>query len=96
MGEGWRALGPSYSSERAHLETLLQELRFPLKHAVLWRCRLCRGYEFWRQIVDQGHSFLMRVGGNVRLLKGLGRVRQKGDIVYCWPDKAMKKKQLLW
>ena len=51
------------------------------------------GYEFWRSILDRGHSFLIRVGGNVRLLKGLGLVRQRGDIVYCWPDDAMRKKQ---
>ena len=29
----------------------------------------------------------------MRLLKGLGVVRQRGDIVYCWPDDAMRKKK---
>ncbi len=51
------------------------------------------GYDFWQSIVDRGHSFLIRVGGNVRLLKGLGVVRRRGDIVYSWPDTAMKKEQ---
>jgi len=87
----WK-LGPSYSSERAHLATLLAELRFPLFTLFCGDAGFV-GYDFWRSILDRGHSFLMRVGGNVRLLKSLGVVRQKGDIVYCWPDEAAKKKQ---
>jgi hypothetical protein len=51
------------------------------------------GYEFWKEIIGQGHSFLIRVGGNVRLLKNLGVVRQRNDLVYCWPDAAVKKDQ---
>jgi hypothetical protein len=85
-------VGPSYSSERTHLQTLLDALRFP-PNTLLCADAGFVGYEFWRSIVDHGHSFLIRVGGNVRLLKNLGVVRRRGDIVYCWPDKAMKKKQ---
>jgi hypothetical protein len=85
-------LGPSYSSERAHLERLLHEQRFP-EFALFCADAGFVGYEFWWSILDHGHSFLIRVGGNVRLLKCLGLVRQSGDIVYCWPDTAMKKKQ---
>jgi IS4 transposase len=87
----WK-LGPSYSSERAHLETLLDEHRFPENTLFISDAGFV-GYDFWRAIIDHGHSFLIRVGGNVRLLKGLGVVRQRGDLVYCWPDQAMKKKQ---
>lgn len=87
----WK-VGPSYSSERAHLETLLGEQRIP-EYALFCADAGFVGYDFWRSIVDHGHSFLVRVGGNVRLLKDLGVVRQRGEIVYCWPDKAMKKKQ---
>lgn len=87
----WK-LGPSYSSERGHLETLLKELRFPAFTLFCGDAGFV-GYDFWRSIVDEGHSFLMRVGGNVRLLKGLGVVRQRGDIVYCWPDEVMRKKK---
>lgn len=87
----WK-LGPSYSSERAHLETLLDEQRFP-ENTLICADAGFVGYDFWRSIVDRRHSFLIRVGGNVRLLKHLGVIRQKGDIVYCWPDAAMKKKQ---
>jgi hypothetical protein len=85
-------LGPSYSSERAHLETLLHKLRFR-EFTLFCADAGFVGYEFWRSILDHGHSFLIRVGGNVRLLKCLGLVRQRGDIVYCWPDAAMRKKQ---
>jgi hypothetical protein len=87
----WK-MGPSYSSERGHLETMLDELRF-LEFTLFCGDAGFVGYDFWRSIADHGHSFLIRVGGNVRLLKGLGVVRQRGDIVYCWPDTAMKNKQ---
>ena len=87
----WK-LGPSYSSERAHLETLLDEQRFP-ENTLFCADAGFVGYDFWRTILDHGHSFLIRVGSNVRLLKHLGVVRQKGDIVYCWPDEAMRKKR---
>jgi hypothetical protein len=87
----WK-LGPSYSSERAHLETLLKEQRFP-NNTLFCGDAGFFGYDFWRRILDEGHSFLVRVGSNVRLLKQLGVVRQKGDIVFFWPDAAMKKKQ---
>jgi hypothetical protein len=88
----WR-LGPSYSSERAHMVMMLKDLRFPLFTLFCADAGFV-GYDFWRSILDQGHSFLIRVGGNIRLLKGLGlEVRQRGDIVYCWPDTAMRKKQ---
>ncbi len=85
-------LGPSYSSERAHLETMLHEMRFP-EFTLFCGDAGFFGYDFWRTILGEGHNFLIRVGSNVRLLKGLGVVRQRGDIVYFWPDDARKKKQ---
>jgi hypothetical protein len=84
--------GPSYSSERAHLQTLLEEQRFP-ENTLLCCDAGFVGYDFWQAIVGHGHSFLIRVGGNVRLLKHLGVVRQRANIVYCWPDEAMKKER---
>ena len=36
---------------------------------------------------------MVRVGGNVQLLKELGYVRERNCIVYSWPDAASKKKQ---
>jgi hypothetical protein len=52
------------------------------------------GYEYWRQLLEQGHSFVIRVGGQVRLLKGLGgRVRRSQNIVDLWPDAARRRGQ---
>jgi hypothetical protein len=85
-------LGPSYSSERAHLLAMLDHHRFP-ENTLFCADAGFVGYEFWRMILEHDHSFLIRVGGNVRLLKHLGVVRRRNDIVYCWPDEAMKKKQ---
>jgi hypothetical protein len=87
----WR-LGPSYSSERSHLQKLLDQERFP-EFTLFCADAGFYGYEFWQSILDRGHSFLIRVGGNVRLLKGLGVVRQRDDIVYCWPDGVIRKSQ---
>ena len=87
----WK-LGPSYSSERSHLQTLLDEQRFP-ENTLFCADAGFVGYDFWRAIVDHNYSFLIRVGSNIRLLTHLGVVRQRGDLVYCWPDAAMKKKR---
>jgi hypothetical protein len=87
----WK-LGPSYSSERAHLQTLLDERQFP-EDTLFCADAGFVGYDFWRAILDHGHNFLIRVGSNIRLLKNLGVVRQRGDIVYCWPGEVMRKKR---
>ena len=87
----WEA-GPSYSSERHHVMKMLQEQIFPEKTLFCGDAGFV-GYDFWRAITDQGHHFLVRVGGNVHLLKKLGYVRERNGIVYCWPDAAMRKKQ---
>jgi hypothetical protein len=88
----WRT-GPSFSSERGHLSELLDQ------HSFLPDTLFCAdagfvGYDFWQDIARHGHHFLIRVGGNVRLLRKLGYVREGKDIVYCWPVAAVKKKQL--
>ena len=87
----WKT-GPSYSSERHHAMEMLEQ-KFP-KNTLFCGDAGFVGYDFWRTIADKGHHFLMRVGGNVRLLKKLGwHARENEGIVYCWPGKAMKKKQ---
>lgn len=89
----WRwKVGPSYASERAHVQELLQEQEFPEKTLFCGDAGFV-GFDFWRSIVAHGQQFLMRVGSNVRLLKKLGLVREHDGIVYCWPHAAMKKKQ---
>ena len=49
------------------------------------------GYELCRKLLCSGRSFLLRVGGNIRLLRKLGYYqRERGDIVYLWPQKRQK------
>jgi len=87
----WK-LGPSDSSERLHLIQILTERLFP-ENTLFCGDAGFVGYDFWKAIIEGGHDFLMRVGGNVRLLKDLGHIRQRKDLVYCWPNQAMLKKQ---
>ena len=88
----WK-IGPAYSSERHHLLDMLNEQKFP-ENTLFCGDGGFIGYDFWRAIHDRDHHFLVRVGGNVRLLKSLGYVRERNGIVYCWPNRAMRKKQL--
>ena len=87
----WRT-GPSNSSERAHLQEMLKTLSFPVKTLFCADAGFV-GYDFWRSIQDAGHHFLMRVGSNVTLIRKLGYCRESHGIVYCWPNKAARRKQ---
>jgi IS4 transposase len=88
----WK-LGPSNSSERAHVMEMIWSGDF-LKCTLFVGDAGFVGYEFWKLIMEQAHDFLVRVGGNVRLLQDLGFYCEKGKngIVYCWPNSAMSKK----
>jgi hypothetical protein len=88
----WK-LGPSYSSERDHFRAMLQEQKF-LDQTLFCADAGFVGYDFWRAILAKDHHFLIRVGGNVRLLKKLGYSRKGKDIVYCWPNEAIEGKLL--
>jgi hypothetical protein len=46
------------------------------------------GFDLLRQILARGHSFVVRVGSNVRLLEKLGYAveKQGAGIVYLWPE----------
>jgi hypothetical protein len=85
----WKT-GPSGSSERTHLQEMLPEL--PEKSLITTDAGFV-GYDFWKTILDGGHHFLARVGGNVALLKKLGYARQYEHTVYLWPDREAKKQQ---
>jgi hypothetical protein len=87
----WRT-GPSTASERSHLQELLETAVFPSQTLFCGDAGFV-GYEFWRSILDRGHSFLIRVGANVRLLKNLGAARQGRGVVYLWPDQVARKRQ---
>jgi hypothetical protein len=88
----WRT-GPSYSSEREHMRSMIAEQKFP-ENTLFCADAGFTGYELWKGIIDAGHSFLIRVGANVKLLRKLGYyARERAGIVYCWPDEAARKKQ---
>lgn len=85
----WR-LGSYDSSERDQLLDMIPHL--PLDALVAADCGFV-GYEFWSALLASGRHFVIRVGGNVRLLKKLGLAREAQGTVYLWPDKAAKRKQ---
>lgn len=85
----WQS-GPSTSSERHHLLDMLGSQKFP--ENTLFCCDAgFVGYELWSSIIKSHYSFLIRVGGNVRLIKNLGHARTGNGIVYLWPDAAARK-----
>jgi hypothetical protein len=46
------------------------------------------GYDLCAELIRRGVGFLLRVGGNIELLAGLGAVqRENADTVYLWPRK---------
>lgn len=48
------------------------------------------GYPLWSTIINSRRSFLVRVGSNVTLLKGIGKYRIDGPHVWLWPDQVRK------
>lgn len=85
----WKT-GPVDSSERGHM---LEMLGILPENSMIVADAGFTGYDNWRAIEDAGHSFVIRVGANVKLLKKLGYAREYGDRVYLWPDKARKHDQ---
>ena len=84
-------LGPARSSERHHLREMLPKLP---QNTLLIADAGFTGYELLSSIQDGGHSFLIRVGANVRLLLKLGyAIEERDGIVYLWPDEVRKKNQ---
>jgi hypothetical protein len=80
---GWRT-GPSDSSERDHLRQMVADLP---EGALVTADAGFVGYETWRAVLDGGRHLLVRVGANVRLLKGLGYAREREGLVSLWPDR---------
>jgi Transposase DDE domain len=92
MPFAWRT-GPSYSSEREHMSDLIASQKFP-ENTLFCADAGFTGYELWKEVKDKGHSFLIRVGANVSLLRKLGYYyREREGIVYCWPYEAARKLQ---
>jgi hypothetical protein len=84
----WR-LGPSNSSERDHVKEILKEEEFAKKTLFCGDAGFT-GYPLWSLIQAQGHDFLVRVGGNVKLLSQHADVKKLGGgFVLCWPKGQM-------
>ncbi len=84
----WR-LTPSSGSERKAAADMLAEL--PPNSRVIGDAEYV-GRPFWSAIIETGHTFVVRVGANVTLLKKLDpRLRYRGDIVHFWPEHAQRK-----
>jgi hypothetical protein len=85
----WRT-GPSDSSERDHLLQMIAAL--PARALVTADAGFV-GYEYWKALLDSGRQLLIRVGANVRLLKGLGYARERAGLVYLWPDREAARRR---
>jgi hypothetical protein len=85
----WR-IGASDSSERDHLRQMIGQL--PAAALIAADAGFV-GYETWSAILDSGRHLLVRVGANVRLLRGLGYVKEAAGVVYLWPDREASRRQ---
>lgn len=78
-------VGPGTDSERRHLEQMLGDL--PRDSLIVADAGFV-GYELCQRVLKAGQSFLLRVGGNIRLLTDLGWEHEQHDgLVYLWPLK---------
>ena len=85
----WR-LGPSNSSERGHVQEMLDEETFP-ENTLFCGDAGFVGYPLWNAIRQSGGDFVVRVGGNVKLLSEQADVKRLGGgIVLCWPKGKME------
>jgi hypothetical protein len=82
----WKT-GRSSSSEQRHLTEMLETHKLPAKTLLCCDAGFA-GYQLWSTIIQKGHHILVRVGANVRLLKGLGKIKTGNSIVCLWPDKV--------
>jgi hypothetical protein len=93
-------LGPSNSSERAHVMEMLQAQEFPKKTLFCGDAGFV-GYPLWERILQKKGDFLVRVGGNVSLLlqqvnyrvEKENKNKNKDLQVLCWPQMAIQANQ---
>ena len=80
----WR-LGPSNSSERAHVMEMIESGKYP-KNTLFCGDAGFVGFPLWFAIIQSGGAFLVRVGANVSLLReSAGYELRKKGLVLCWP-----------
>ena len=85
----WR-LGPPDRSERDHLKQMIAAL--PAGALVTADAGFV-GSEYWKALRDSGRESLIRVGADVRLLRGLGYARERAGLVSLWPDREAARGQ---
>src|SRR5262249_47209521 len=79
-------IGPGTDSERHHAFDMVDDLP---PRALLVADAGFVGYALCRKVLRSGRSFLLRVGGNIRLLQKLGYYqRERGDIVYLLAEES--------
>ena len=77
-------VGPGTASERAHLKRMIPDLP---DHALVVADAGFVGYGLCWRFLRHGRHFLLRVGGNITLLKDLGYYHEERDgLVYLWPQ----------
>jgi Transposase DDE domain len=88
----WK-LGPSNSSERAHVAEMIEGGGFP-KDTLFCGDAGFIGYALWALINGLGLHFLVRVGANVQLLTERSDcvIRLRQGMVLCWPLTAQRAK----
>ncbi len=83
--------GGLVDGERTQFRELLKQL--PLAALVIADAGFV-GYQLWRDIIESGRHFLVRVGGNVELLKELcpgAEIHVDGETVWLWPEGMRQK-----
>jgi hypothetical protein len=86
-------VGPGTASERTHLKRMVPDL--PAEALVVTDAGFV-GYGLCRRLLRHGRHFLLRVGGNITLLRGLGYYHEERDgLVYLWPRKHRRCRPLV-
>jgi len=86
-------VGPGTASERTHLKQMVPEL--PAGALVVADAGFV-GYALCRRLLRHGRHFLLRLGGNITLLKGLGYYHEERDgLVSLWPQKHRRYRPLV-
>jgi hypothetical protein len=86
-------VGPGTASERAHLKQMVPDL--PPEALVVADAGFV-GYALCLRLLRHGQHFLLRVGGNITLLKDLGYSQEEHEgLVYLWPQKHRRCRPLV-
>jgi hypothetical protein len=86
-------VGPGTASERTHMRAMVAEM--PPGSLVVADAGFV-GYALCLRLLRHGQNFLLRVGGNITLLEGLGYHHEHRDgLVYLWPQKHRRCRPLV-